>query len=228
MQQIGVKLAVLYAALDGLVVVLHGRGSLVHDEVGRLEKCEKLVDLGCGEVGYGVKVVCAVAPLRKEAEEALAAVAGPGDYALFGACDGVQRGHAKPRRNVRFGDLAQLDDVFERSQLGRLDLGYIDVPRFDAVGFGEGVCVLGVLLEGLVCAGHNDANGVVAGGLAQYSNECGILAAGVAVDNALCGASREHILYKPHTVAELLRIVSLGKRRVLFVLHIVHVVPPPG
>ena len=149
----------------------------------------------------------AVAPLGEVADVGLAGVAGAGDDAPLGVGDGVERDHAQTRGDVGDGHVRQLRHALERGQLGLAHRREVYDASLDVELLGDLHAVVPVhAVVAAAGAGHDDADSVVARGLAQDADQGAVLAAGVAEDDAPgvrggeAGAYELHPLFKFHFV----------------------------
>ena len=172
-----------------------------------MQVLEELVHLGDGQVRDGVEVVRAVAPFGEVADVGLAGVAGAGHDAPFRVGNSVERYHAQARGDIGDRHVGELRHALERGELGLAHGRQIDGARLDVELLGDLHAVVPVhAVIAPAGAGHDDAEGVVARGLAEYAHEGRVLAAGVAVDNApgVRGlqppADELHALFKFHLV----------------------------
>lgn len=90
-----------------------------------------------------------------------------------------------------------LGKAAELLHLGLSNRSKVDEAGLYAVLFSDGSAVLSILAEvALGCAGHYYANGIVAGRLAEYAHQGGVLAAAVAVYYAFGAAFSSRSLIK--------------------------------
>ncbi len=188
-------------AVDGLIGHAHllliglavkeacGRG-LFNDAARGAEEFQESDHLGGREVRNRIEVMGAVTPLGIIAHIALTAVAGPGDQKALGSGNGIERRHAQARGNIRYGKVRHVGHALQRLQLGGTDRCQVDRPGLDPVLTGKLAAVFGIAAEiSAGSAGHDDADRVVAGGLAENAHQRAVLAAGIAEDNAFCAGA---------------------------------------
>ena len=147
-------------------------------ERGGVQVFEEFVYLPDAEVGNRVEVVRAVAPFGEVADVGLARVAGAGDEAVLGVGDGVERRHAQARRYVGDGHVRELRHALEGGELGLAHGREVDDARLYIELLRDLHAVVAV--EAVVAttrAGHDEAERVFAGGLAEYAHEGRVLAA---------------------------------------------------
>ena len=187
-----------------------GGGSLVPDGLRRVEIVEKFKDLGHAQIGDGVEVGGSVAPLGAVAHERLAAVARSGDEPVLGGSDGVKRRHTKARGNVRHGGVIELyARLFQRRDESAARFREIHGAVGNAIllGYADRVVRVAavVLRRG---AGQENAHGVAARLLAENADERAVLAAAVAVNDALAAAFFQQLPDKGNAVFEFLFVVA--------------------
>ena len=195
-----------------------GGRRLADDVLRRVQPGQKLVNFRHGQVGDGVEVIRAVAPLREIAHICLAAVAGAGDETALGRANGIEREHAQTRGDVRRRHLVERRDGGDRLHDELLFRREVDRARFDIELLSHGQTVGHVLAEvALGGARHHDADRVVARSLAEDADERAVLAAAVAVDDALGAAAFEQVADKGDAVFKFFCIISHDFHSVSFV-----------
>ena len=187
-----------------------GGGRLAADGLRRVEIVEKLKDLGHAQIGDGIEVGGGVAPLGAVAHKRFAAVARSGDEPVLGRGDRVKRRHAKARGDVRHGGVVELEArLFERCDERAARLREIHGAVRDAVLLRNAdrvVRVAAVILRR--GAGQENAHGIAARLLAEDAHERAVLAAAVAVNNALAAAFLQQLPDKGDAVFEFLFVVA--------------------
>ena len=188
------------------------------DVFRRMQPGQELVNFRHGQVGDGIEVIRAVAPLREIAHVCLAAVAGAGDETALGRADGVEREHAQTRGDVRRRHLVERRDGGDRLHDELLFRREIDRARLDVELLGHGQTVGHVLAEvALGGARHHDADRIVARGLAEDADERAVLAAAVAVDDTFGAAAFEQVADKGDAVFKFFCVISHDFHSVSFV-----------
>ena len=179
---------------------------------------QKLVDLRHSQVGDGVEVIRTVAPLREIAHVCLAAVASASNETALGSANGVEREHAQARGDVRRRHLVERRDGGDCLHDELLFRREVDRARLDIELLGHGQAVGHVLAEvALGGAWHHDADRVVARGLTENADERAVLAAAVAVDDALGTAAFEQVADKGDAVFKFFCVISHDFHSVSFV-----------
>ncbi len=134
----------------------------------------------------------------------------PGDEAVLGGGNGVKRRHAKTRGDVRYGGVVELyARLFQRRDERAARFREIHGAVGDAILLGDAdrvVRVAAVVLRR--GAGQENAHGVAARLLAENTDERAVLAAAVAVNDALAAAFFQQLPDKGNAVFEFLFIVA--------------------